>query len=418
MPLLSKSRPKYRKHKASGQAVVTLNGRDHYLGKHGSQPSLALYDRLTGEWQLGGRQCLPTEGEAISVAELCFRFLRYARGYYVKNRQPTGTVQSFKATIKYLRLWYAREQATNFGPLALRAIRQRMIDDGLSRRYINDHVSRIKQIFKWGVAEELVPATVHQALTAVQGLRFGRTEARETEPVKAVDDSIVKATLPFLPEVPGDMVQVQRYSGMRPGEVCIMRPCDIDRSGEVWVYRPQSHKTQHHGKDRLIPLGQRAQVLLQKYLDRDPEAYCFQPAESEAKRRAQASAARKTPLSCGNRPGSNRRRRPKRQPGACYVTSAYRRAIARACEKAFPHPTLAATAKSRLEVGEKAEVYRWRKNNRWAPNRLRHTAGTEIRREFGLEAAQIVLGHSSADVTQVYAERNLKLGSDVARAIG
>ena len=45
--------PSYRKHKPSGQAVVTLSGRDHYLGPHGSKTSIAEYDRLIAEWLAG-----------------------------------------------------------------------------------------------------------------------------------------------------------------------------------------------------------------------------------------------------------------------------------------------------------------------------------------------------------------------------
>ena len=56
--------------------------------------------------------------------------------------------------------------------------------------------------------------------------------------------------------------------------------------------------------------------------------------------------------------------------------------------------------------------------SRWGPNRLRHTATTEIRRTFGLEAAQVTLGHSQADVTQIYAEKDLTLAAKVAREIG
>ena len=44
--------PKFRLHMASGQAVVTLSGRDVYLGKHGSEESHARYHdqiaRVTG----------------------------------------------------------------------------------------------------------------------------------------------------------------------------------------------------------------------------------------------------------------------------------------------------------------------------------------------------------------------------------
>jgi hypothetical protein len=35
---------KYRKHRASGQAVVTLNGRDFYLGPHNTKASKLEYD--------------------------------------------------------------------------------------------------------------------------------------------------------------------------------------------------------------------------------------------------------------------------------------------------------------------------------------------------------------------------------------
>jgi len=94
-------------------------------------------------------------------------------------------------------------------------------------------IDRIRRMFKWAVAEELVPASVSQALAAMPGLRRGRTDARETEPILPVDDATVEATLPCLPEVVADMVRLQRMTGMRPAEVCILRPSDLDRSGDV-----------------------------------------------------------------------------------------------------------------------------------------------------------------------------------------
>ena len=54
----------------------------------------------------------------------------------------------------------------------------------------------------------------------------------------------------------------------------------------------------------------------------------------------------------------------------------------------------------------------------WAPNQLRHTRGTEVRKRYGLEAAQVVLGHSQANVTQVYAERDQALAAKVAAEMG
>ena len=44
------------------------------------------------------------------------------------------------------------------------------------------------------------------------------------------------------------MVEVQLLTGMRPGEVCQLRPCDIDTAGPVWVFRPRQHKTRHRGE--------------------------------------------------------------------------------------------------------------------------------------------------------------------------
>jgi hypothetical protein len=55
MPKLVNSLPKYRKHRASGQAIVTLNGRDHYLGPHGTKTSKIEYDRLVAEYLTSGR---------------------------------------------------------------------------------------------------------------------------------------------------------------------------------------------------------------------------------------------------------------------------------------------------------------------------------------------------------------------------
>jgi integrase len=131
--------------------------------------------------------------------------------------------------------------------LGLKAVRNVMVEAGLARPTINQHVGRICRMFKWLSAEQLVPVSVYQALVVVDGLRKGRTQARETAPITPVEDPIVDATLPFLPEVVADMVRFQRYTGCRPAEVCLIRPCDVDRSSDVWAYVPESHKTEHYG---------------------------------------------------------------------------------------------------------------------------------------------------------------------------
>ncbi|TWU27622.1 tyrosine-type recombinase/integrase [Bythopirellula polymerisocia] len=418
MPWPSNHLPKYRKHRGSGQAVVTLNGRDFYLGPHSTKASKLEYDRLIGEWLASGRNSLHGPTGETTVVELCTRYLQFAKGYYRKNGRNTNVIPALKCSLRYLREWYGKQPAVEFGPLALKAVRERMVEEGLSRRYINDHIDRIKRMFKWAVAEELVPSSVAQALFAVSGLRKGRSGARETEAILPVDDAIVEATLPCLPEVVADMVRLQRITAMRPAEVCILRPCDLDRASDIWLYRPGSHKTEHHGRDRVVTLGPNSQGILLRYLARDPQTFCFRPCDSEQKRRALKHSDRKTPLNCGNRPGKNGKPKPKRTAGDQYDSCSYRRAIHRACDKAFPHPELGSKVRKDMTDAQVAELKNWQSDHHWSPNQLRHAAATEIRREFGLEAAQVVLGHSSANVTQVYAERDFAKALEYARRRG
>ena len=142
----------------------------------------------------------------------------------------------------------------------------------------------------------------------------------------------------------------------------------------------------------MIFIGPQAQQVLRLYLLRPAKAFCFSPAESVKLRRVEASRCRCTPISYGNRPGTNRKRQPKRQPGEHYSVDSYRQAIHRACDKAGVE--------------------------QWSPNQLRHTAGTDIRQKYGLEAAQVILGHAAADVTQVYAERDMAKAAAVMQEIG
>ncbi|HUG71773.1 MAG TPA: site-specific integrase [Pirellulaceae bacterium] len=427
MPRLTQSVPKYRKHKASGQAIVTLDGQDFYLGPYDSRPSWREYDRLVGEWQQNGRR-LPQVGQhsTLTMAELMNAYRMFAAGYYVKHGQPTDTIYGIRAMLKLVRASYTHTRVLDFGPLALKALQSQMIESGSSRRYINDHLHRIRRMFKWAAGNEMIPYEVYQRLTTVDGLRKGRTEARETAPIPPIADSVVEQTLPHLTAVVADMVRFQRLTGCRPGEVCILRPCDLDTSGDVWTYRPESHKTEHHDRDRIIVIGPKAQDILRPYLLRDAQACCFCPADSELKRRREAHEQRVTPLKYGNSPGTNRKRKPKRSAGDSYTNDSYRRAIHRGCDKAFPAPEPLARRdkesvrawRARLTPNQRVELDDWQSRHRWSPNQLRHTAATEIRRQFGLEAAQVTLGHSNANVTQIYAERDLSKAAEIMRAVG
>jgi integrase len=185
----------------------------------------------------------------------------------------------------------------------------------------------------------------------------------------------VDATLEELDDTLTAMIRVQRLTAMRPQEICLLTPGQIDRSADIWLCTPNRHKNEHHAKSRIIPIGPRAQAILLPYLLRGADEYCFQP------------------------PRSHRRH---------YTKDSYRERIWKACARAFPAPV-------GLSEKERAE---WEKSHRWNPNQLRHSSGTEIRAKFGIEASRTVLGHSQVATTEIYAERDLKLAMDVAKAIG
>jgi integrase len=224
MPRFANAVPKYRRHRASGQAVVSLGGQDYYLGPFGSIGSRINYDRLIGEWLAGGRRMGPrdTVGDLTST-ELMARYWEFAKQHYRKDGQPTQEVSNIRYALRPLRRLYAATPAREFGPLALKAIQQRFIRDGICRTQINQRVGKIKRMFKWAVSEQLVPASVFQALQTVVGLQVGRTDARESPPVLPVPDNVVDATIPHLPAVVADMVRFHRLTGGRPGEICAIR---------------------------------------------------------------------------------------------------------------------------------------------------------------------------------------------------
>ncbi len=305
MPRLVQSVPKYRKyrkHRASGQAVVTVNGRDHYLGPHGSKASKINYDRLITEWLSSGRSSTygaPEQG--FTVVELIADYLAYAKGYY--GDSPRGTFTTMKIAVRPLKALYGRTLAADFGVVEFKAVRHSLSGRDLSRGYVNELMSRIVAVFRWAAAEGKIPAHVPQTLAIIPGLRKGRTDLRKTEPVRPVDMAIVEATLPHLSPIVTAMVLFQLATGARPGEVCKLTPGVVDRSGDVWEARLVEHKTAHHGKDRTIYIGPQAQQILTPYLLRPADAVCFSPGEAMEWMRAERAAACKTPCPVAIVPG-------------------------------------------------------------------------------------------------------------------
>jgi len=390
--------PQYRCYKPKNLGLVVVHGKAHYLGPYGSEESWERYHRLIVDLLVSpsASSPAPTQPEAQTgptVDELLVRFWDCrVTTYYLKDGRPTSEQDNIRQALRFLRRLYGQTPAKDFGPQALKLVRNAMIQAGRCRTLINKDVNRVRGMFRWAAEEELYPGDAYQALRAVQGLSKGRGEAKERPPVGKVSVAVVKATLPHLTAPLAAMVKLQLLTGARPGEVASLRPRDVDRSDPAaWVYRPGSHKTEHHGRDRVIVLGPRAQRVLRPWLDRDPDVNCFRPAEAVAARNARSRTDRRNPvepweLKHGPKPD------PERAPGDKYGKDAYNWAIRKACVKAG------------VEV--------------WTPHRLRHTRATQIRRKYGIEAAQVILGHSKADTTEIYAERDLAKARKIMAEIG
>jgi integrase len=315
---------------------------------------------------------------------------------------------------------------------------------GWCRKVANRNVSRLKQVFKWAVGAELLPEEVWRRLLALEGLRKGRSQARETEKVRPVPDAQVDAVLPLLSPQVVAMIELQRLTGARSGELCTMRTCDVDTADKrVWVYRPPKHKTSHHDQVREILLGPKAREILEPFLKPDLQAYVFSPAEAaewhrQRRRKQPAAAGATAPVSPAEQlprqPGARSRR-----PGAKYTKGSYAEAIERACDIAFPPPPELARQRApargrkarrstrqetlaewRARLGPErwAELLKWQKRHRWHPHQLRHSFATRVRRDFGREVVGAMLGDRSPAMVDVYAERDQEAARRVAAQIG
>jgi integrase len=369
--------------------------RDVMLGKYNTAASRAEYVRILAEWEAAGRGLPATAASKpeISINELILAYWAHAQTYYGFNGDR-GDEGCFRSALRIVREIYGHTRAAEFGPIALKACRQKMIEKGWSRTYTNAQVDRVRRMFRWAAEEQIVSGSVHAELKAVTGLRRGKSEARETARVMPAKPEHVEAALPFMCSPVQGMVRFQQLTGCRPAEACRLRAVDIDMGDPTcWVYRPGSdqgphgeHKTAHHGHDRLVLIGPRAQEVVRAHLKTDLHAYLFCPRDATRERNEKVRARRE-----GAPRVRSRKARPKRAPGDRYSVRVYARAINRACFQAGVPP--------------------------WGPNRLRHTRATELR-PYGLDLVKTVLGHSKVETSQVYAERDFAAAMQLVGKIG
>jgi len=374
---------------------------------------LAVAEILAGElwdsWQ--PKQAGPVIKRDRKLSTLINAYERFAHGYY-RRKDGSNSAQYYTIynACRFLKA-YHNDSPNDFGPLRLKQIQQSMINEGLARKTINTYIGIIKAMYKWGVSEERVEPVVYYGLAAVENLKKGRSAAKEPKKIRAVDPEHVRAIYPFTSPTIAAMIELQMLTGMRSTELCLLRPCDMTERDGILIYVPEKYKTEHlDGAPRLVPIGPRGQAaifpLLRRFCPltcpegqsrRNLSEYVFSPKEADIEWRARKLAMRKTPLSCGNKPGSNKKEHPQVVPGDCYDKDSYRKAIDRA-----------------IKAAQKSGVVA----SRFHPHQIRHTAGTLARRHFDMDTVKAMLGHRHVNTTEIYAELDLMKAVEVAKKMG
>ena len=364
---MSINTPSYTHHKATNQARVRINGVSYYLGKWNSAESKERYRRLIAEYLSTG--FIRDLSAPITVAELIERFIRDSEGKYQQRH-----FIKIQKTLELVLPLYGTLKAADFGPVKLKEIRKAMIGFGWCRTTINQRIRIVVKCFRFGVGEELIPASVGHALRELSKLERGKG-VPEGEPVLPVAEHQIWPVVAVAPANIAAMIQVQLYTGMRTGEVCRLRGADITQDWPaegIWSFQPKEHKTAHHGIEKVALIGPRAQRILTPFLEaRLPGEYVFRPADSYP---WDASKGHAKPL------------------GECYGVPSYCRAVARAC----------------LSAGVAA----------WSPGQLRHNAASFLTAEFGIEIARIILGHQSIQTTYGYVLDDLTKAAEAMRKAG
>lgn len=376
--------PSYLKHAATGQARTVWDGKTIYLGKYGSPESLAKHNQLCAEVLATGR--IKTEETQVKLEELIAKFIADMDIEYTKRNSREA--KQMRRPLRTLTELFPGLPAAELSPLKLVAVQRKWIDKPMSKSTVNMYTGYVLRLYEWATKFEYVPESVWTALKSVGRIKE-RHALKRTKKVRRVEWEQVEAIRPFIASVLWDVIQVQWHTGMRAEEVLKMRPGMIDTS--VWAYRMTDHKTDEYIDEKYVFLGPKAREVIAPYLaGRPADKPIFSPKEAQALRYQSMRAERKTKVQPSQ--FSRAKKSPRRTPGDQYQNTSYFRAIHTACERAGIEP--------------------------WSSHQLRHTKGTGVRKRFGLEGAQVTLGHKSIKTTEIYAEPDMELAKRIAEELG
>ena len=366
-------RQRYPNSNRQDQLYITLPQEDGskkrvYLGQWSDPAAHQQYNRLRRDWEAGKAIDLahPVAGSApakITVAEL-FELYILANSH-LWAQQPDGhspNRQKYKSALISLGDFAYTSAAGWTGKTLRRWQAEKESEQRLARTTINAYTSAIKCVFAWGALNDYIPDTTNALITAVKPLQKGKSNAKETAPRSVVKLAVVKATLEHLAYTPRTIIELLIQTGARPGEICGMSMAEIEKTKKgVWLYRPTHHKNKKKGLDRIIVLGKRAQDILTAYIKKEKikSGYIF--------------------------------RDKKRPKSPCYLSDALEEEIRVVCQR---------------EGIEK-----------WSPYRIRHTIATRVAKTYGMDVAQLLLGHTSTATTSRYVHPDTTTIISMARMV-
>ncbi len=361
MPRKPRRQPSYREHKATGQACVDLpigNGKRKvvYLGKYNSAESLDKYEQVVGDWF--ANRPIETQKNILTVRDMAERYKSYQEP--LLNQDKFYNVGN---ALKLLVELFGDRPADEFNVTQAERYRAELIARGYSREYGNRLLRIVKECCEWAMQRDYITTDQHVKIQTVKRLTSKEAPTKIIEPA---DDADVDATMPLLSDDFQDMIRFLRATGCRPGEARLMKVGDIDR--ETWLLHRDQHKTSHKGKSRVIPIPSIVQPMLLKRLLRPDDAYVFGADD-------------------GDRPYE-------------------KRSLGRAIDHAIKRLNV-----ERQKADEPPMEH-------WHPYRLRHARATEVREQYGVEVAQVILGHSRISMTEHYAGITEAKAKEVGKLIG
>jgi len=303
------------------------------------------YRRWLRQWRASYILQNPKSIKNLTIADLCVEYMDFASRWYVKNGRMTGHVWNVRVALQHLIEHYGNTDADSFTPPMLASMRDELDQHDAKRMTINKWITIIRQAYNWAAEKGHIDPDVALRLTTVKLLQKGRCKSAEYKIVIAVDWSVIESTIHHCSNTVAAMIKTQWHTGMRPGEVCVMRGSDIISTAAVWLYRPSEHKAEHFDIDRVVCLGPKAQEAIKPFLGRRLSDYLFSPHESAGI----SDTSKRSDM------------------GQHFTTVSYRRAIHRACDRALHLPVELAPLV--LETGKRESNARWWKRLTEDPRR-------------------------------------------------